>query len=119
MGKIKNTESLLNHGDRESRKKITELLERMWAKVDAYHLIKELMSVDGNRLTIGTKRWDMDKLGNIYLFGAGKACNAMAMAVCDVLKEKLTEGVISVKLAEDNDTYINTRVYVGGHPPSK
>ena len=48
MGKIKNTESLLNHGDRESRKKITELLERMWAKVDAYHLIKELMSVDGN-----------------------------------------------------------------------
>ena len=30
MGKIKNTESLLNHGDRESRKKITELLERMW-----------------------------------------------------------------------------------------
>ena len=31
MGKIKNTESLLNHGDRESRKKITELLERMWA----------------------------------------------------------------------------------------
>ena len=116
MGKIKNTESLLNHGDRESRKKITELLERMWAKVDAYHLIKELMSVDGNRLTIGTKRWDMDKLGNIYLFGAGKACNAMAMAVCDVLKEKLTEGVISVKLAEDNDTYINTRVYVGGHP---
>lgn len=116
MGKIKNTESLLNHGDRESRKKITELLERMWAKVDAYHLIKELMSVDGNRLTIGTKRWDMDKLGNIYLFGAGKACNAMAMAVCDVLKEKLTEGVISVKIAEDNDTYINTRVYVGGHP---
>lgn len=116
MGKIKNTESLLNHGDRESRKKITELLERMWAKVDAYHLIKELMSVDGNCLTIGTKRWDMDKLGNIYLFGAGKACNAMAMAVCDVLKEKLTEGVISVKIAEDNDTYINTRVYVGGHP---
>ena len=116
MGKIKNTESLLNHGDRESRKKITELLERMWAKVDAYHLIKELMSVDGNCLTIGTRRWDMDKLGNIYLFGAGKACNAMAMAVCDVLKEKLTEGVISVKIAEDNDTYINTRVYVGGHP---
>lgn len=44
MGKIKNTESLLNHGDRESRKKITELLERMWAKVDAYHLIKELIT---------------------------------------------------------------------------
>ena len=29
MGKIKNTESLLNHGDRESRKKITELLEHV------------------------------------------------------------------------------------------
>lgn len=44
----------------------------MWAKVDAYHLIKELMSVDGNRLTIGTKRWDMDKLGNIYLLAREK-----------------------------------------------
>ena len=41
------------------------------------------------------------KLGQYLSFLArGKACNAMAMAVCDVLKEKLTEGVISVKIAE-------------------
>lgn len=116
MGKIRNTSQLLNHGDKESREKILELLERMWAKVDAYHLIKKLMSVDGEELTIGTKRWNMGELGNIYLYGAGKACNAMAMAVCDILKDKLTEGVISVKIAEEDDKYINTRVYVGGHP---
>ena len=116
MSKIKNTESLIHHGDTESRKMIAELLERMWARVDSYHLIKELMSVSDGQLKIGTKTWELDQIGSIYLFGAGKACNAMAMAVCDILKDRLAQGVISVKIAEPEDAYVNTRVYVGGHP---
>ena len=116
MKKIKNNDALLSHGDIESRKKITELLEGMWDKVDSYKLIHKLMNVEGNLLHIGSKTYDMDQLAHIYMFGAGKACNAMAMAVCDILGEKLTEGIISVKIVEPGDHYINTKVYNGGHP---
>lgn len=116
MKKIKNNDALLSHGDIESRKKITELLEGMWDKVDSYKLIHKLMHVEGNLLHIGSKTYDMDQLAHIYMFGAGKACNAMAMAVCDILGEKLTEGIISVKIVEPEDHYINTKVYNGGHP---
>ena len=115
MSKIKNIDQLTNHGAVESRKKIVELLNSMWDKVDSYKLIKKLLSVEDGVLHAGERSWDI-KDKNVYLFGAGKACNAMAMAVCEVLGEHLTEGVISVKIAEEGDSYLNTRCYVGGHP---
>ena len=74
------------------------------------------MSLEGDILTVGTRRWDLSKKGKVYLLGAGKACNAMAQAVCDVLGERITKGIISVKIVEEQDRYCNTDVYVGGHP---
>ena len=40
----------------------------------------------------------------------------MAQAVCDILGERITKGVIAVKIKEPQDRYCNTDVYVGGHP---
>lgn len=116
MTRIKNRNALISHGDIESRKKIVDLLEGMWDKVDSYKLIHRLMYVENHILHIGKKTYDMDNLAHIYLFGAGKACNAMAMAVCDILGDRLTEGIISVKIVEEDDHYVNTKVYHGGHP---
>lgn len=120
MSKIKNRDQLLNSGVRESREKILHLLERMWEEVDAYSVIKKLMRLEEDVLHIGKRSWDLKAKRNIYLFGAGKACNAMAMALGEVLGDRLTRGVISVKIAEPQDRYVNTEVYVGGHPlPNK
>ena len=116
MTTIKNRDALISHGDVESRKKIAALLEGMWDKTDSYKLIHKLMYVENNILHIGSKSYDMNKLAHIYMFGAGKACNAMAMAVCNILGDRLTEGIISVKIVEERDHYVNTKVYNGGHP---
>ena len=116
MGYIKNRDQLLQTGDKESREKILRILEAVWREVNAYDIIRGMMRIEGETLIIGEKSWDLKKKRKLYLFGAGKACNAMAMAVEEVLGDKLDEGIISVKIAEPQDHYRRIKAYVGGHP---
>ncbi|MFK0002716.1 glycerate kinase [Paenarthrobacter sp. NPDC090522] len=116
MPKIKNRKSLLAQGDVVSRELVLDIAEATLTRLDAYNRIRSIMSLDGDTLTIGTRSWDLTLKLNIYLIGAGKACNHMAMAVDHVLGEKLTHGIAIVKLAEETDTFNRTKVFVGGHP---
>ncbi|MBC8588673.1 glycerate kinase type-2 family protein [Paratissierella segnis] len=120
MKYIKNADILLKHGDVPAKGKILELLDRLWYEMDSYRIIKNMVKIEDGTLHIGECSWDLCKKKNIYLFGAGKACNAMAMAMDEVLGEHLSKGIISVKIAEPEDKYKNTIAYVGGHPlPNK
>ena len=114
--KIKNYEQLISNGDSAAREKILQLMDEVLKEMDSRKAIHKIMRLDGDILTVGERTWDLSKKKNVYLVGAGKACNAMAQAVCEVLGERLTKGIISVKIAEPTDSYVNTDVYVGGHP---
>ena len=72
--------------------------------------------MEGDVLCIGSRRWDLSKKRNVYLLGAGKACNHMAMAIDEILGDHLTRGIAIVKISEPTDVFHKTEVYVGGHP---
>lgn len=114
--KIRNRDELLTHGDIESRRIVLDITEKTLAELDAYHRIKSIAHMEGSILHIGTREWDLSKKRNVYLLGAGKACNHMAMAVDEVLGDYLTQGIAIVKIAEDTDVFRRTEVFVGGHP---
>lgn len=114
--KIRNFERIAAHGDEIARKMALQMMNYVLQEVDSYQRIKEIMRLDGDILHVGVKSWDLSKKRNVYMLGAGKACNAMAQAVCEVLGNKITKGIISVKIKEEQDRYYNTDVYVGGHP---
>ena len=116
MKKIRNYSAITAHGDVPARKMVLDLMDRVLQEVDSYQRIRDVMHVEGNVLHVGVKSWNLESKRNIYLLGAGKACNAMAQAVCDVLGERITKGIICVKIKEEQDHYCNTDVYVGGHP---
>jgi glycerate 2-kinase len=116
MRKIRNFDRLTDHGDAESRRLVLTIAERTLERLDAYNRIKSIMSFDGRTLTVGTRHWDLDAKRNVYLVGAGKACNAMARAVDEVLGDRLTRGIAIVKVSEEADVFNRTEVYVGGHP---
>ncbi len=116
MKKIRNVSTLLASGDVESRRIVLAIADKTLDRLDAYKRIRSIMSVEGNVLHVGTQSWDLSKKRNIYLFGAGKACNHMAMAVDHVLGERLTRGIAIVKISEETDHFNRTEVYVGGHP---
>ena len=55
MKKIKNYDTLIDHGDAESRKVVLEITDRTLQRLDSYHRIKSIMKLDGDILHIGTK----------------------------------------------------------------
>jgi len=118
--KIRNRDQILSHGDVESRRIVLDITEKTLQKLDARGRIKSIMRLDGDMLHIGVKSWDLSKKRNVYLLGAGKACNHMAMAVDEILGNRLTRGIAIVKIGEETDVFNKTEVYVGGHPlPNK
>ncbi|WP_064713496.1 glycerate kinase type-2 family protein [Rhizobium bangladeshense] len=114
--KIKNADTLLSGGDTASRKVVLEIADRTLDKLDSYTRIRSIMRLEGDILHVGKRTWDLSKKRHIYLFGAGKACNHMAMAVDHVLGSRLTRGIAIVKIREEADTFQKTDVFVGGHP---
>ncbi|EST11340.1 glycerate kinase type-2 family protein [Sporolactobacillus laevolacticus] len=116
MGKIRNYDDLISHGYSHSRKIILDIVNRTLDELDAYSRMKQIIHLEDDTLIIGEKKWDLSQKKNIYLIGAGKACNAMAKAIDEILGDKLTKGIIIVKVLEKTDVYNKTEVYVGGHP---
>lgn len=114
--KIRNYKSLADHGDTQSRKIVLDIAERTLERLDSYKLIRSITSFDGHILRIGNNKWDLDTKKNVYLIGAGKACNHMARAIDEILGDRLTRGIAIVKILEEGDIFNKTEVYVGGHP---
>ncbi len=114
--KIKNRDILLSHGDKKSREIVLDIAERTLQHLDAYERIKSIAHMEGSVLCVGQRRWDLSEKRNVYLLGAGKACNHMARALDEILGEYLTRGIAIVKIAEPQDVFQKTEVYVGGHP---
>ena len=116
MQKIKNREELLVSGDVESKKIVLDIPEKTLQRLDSGTRIKSIMRKEGDLLYIGEKCWDLSKKRHVYMIGAGKACNAMTMAVDEILGDRLTQGYAIVKILEDTDMWNRTKVFVGGHP---
>ena len=116
MSKFRNRDNLLSVGDKESRSIVLTIADQVLGRLDAYHRIKAITRLDGDILTIGTRTWDLSTKRNVYLVGAGKACNHMAMAIDETLGDRLTRGIAIVKVAEESDRFDRTEVHVGGHP---
>ena len=114
--KIKNHEELSSHGERESRRIVLDLAEATLRHLDAYDRIKSIAHLDRDVLWIGTRSWDLSRKRRVYLVGAGKACNAMAMALDEILGDRLTQGIAIVKVPDPKDVFHRTEVFVGGHP---
>ena len=114
--KIKNRDVILSHGDVESRQVVLDITERTLQRLDARARIKSIAHMEGSELVIGKKRWDLSRKRHVYLLGAGKACNHMAMALDEILGDWLTRGIAIVKIKEDTDAFHHTDVFVGGHP---
>jgi glycerate 2-kinase len=114
--KIKNRTDILSHGDVDSRKIVLDVAEKTLRRLDSYERLKSIMRMDGDILSIGVRRWNLSKKRNVYLVGAGKACNHMAKAVDEIVGARLTRGIVIVKIREKTDVFNKTEIYVGGHP---
>jgi glycerate 2-kinase len=105
--RILNTASLINHGNREGRKAMAEILEAGLQASDPYANTLKLFRLQGSKLAVGQREFepvgdphsgdavfDLEKIKNIWVFGAGKGIQRVAKAIEDVLGDRLTGGHI-------------------------
>ena len=116
LSKVANRGDLVAVGDTAGRAVVLEVVDRALTQLDSYHRILGITRFADGILTIGERSWNLNQKRNVYLVGAGKACNAMAMAIDHVLGDRLTAGIAIVKIAEDTDKFHRTQVVIGGHP---
>jgi glycerate 2-kinase len=114
--KIRNMAALLSSGDRGARKVVLDMAEMSLLALDSYHVIRNLLKLEGKILHIGNYQWDISTKRRVYVVGAGKACNAMAMAVDEVLGPLITKGIVIVKKLEEGDRLQHIELIAGGHP---
>lgn len=88
-------------------------------RVDPYEMIRRRMRMEGSLLRIeedtGGIEIDLDRYDKIFVHGAGKATAKMALAVEELLGDRLTDGVIAVKTGHI-EKLSRVRIIEAGHP---
>lgn len=106
---------LSNEETRKQRQRVLPILSAALEAVDPYAAVKRQMSLQGTKLLIGERTYDLDAYRHVYVIGGGKAGGSMAKATEDILGDRLTAGVINTKYGYLADTKI-VRINEAGHP---
>lgn len=107
---------LLSHGYVKARKISLDIVEYAINSVHPYRLTKKIVRRNHSLLRVGSKlRFDIKKIENIYVLGAGKASLAIAQALEEILGEKITRGIMIVKRGQKG-SLSHIRVIEASHP---
>jgi len=112
---VKNSHELLAHGEIDLRRVLLDAIEFALEKVDPYRLTKQLVRLNGDILEVGDLHFDLRRTGRIRVIGAGKASFPIAKGLEEILGNRISDGLITVK---DDETRVLSRAQVrrAGHP---
>ena len=113
---IRNTQQLLQIGDRASRDVLLSIANQTLASLNITHAINSCLTLDGDTLCIGDSKWDLSAKKRLYVVGAGKASGSMAQAVEGKLVDRIHESLVIVKQLDSEESLKHIELYVGGHP---
>jgi glycerate-2-kinase len=97
LAMIKNRSELLSHGFSEGRAKVLDIIEYALGQVDPRNALKKYVKREGSRLVIGEDIFDLERVRRIYGIGAGKATYPLAVALEEILGDRITDGFIAIK----------------------
>jgi len=110
-----NKSSLLDHGSVTLRMAAVEILEHYIKAADPYPRSLNILRRNDNQLNIGNFIYKMDQWSRIYVVGAGKATQSVALAVEEVLGNCITDGMVILKRGEPH--YLkHIRIVEAAHP---
>jgi glycerate-2-kinase len=112
---VQNSDVLLGHGNPELRNVALDIVEYALSAVDPYFAVKQLVHLDGKRLTVGNLVLDLSQVNNVYVLGAGKATLRIAEAIEDILGDRIEGGLIVVKRGQPHNLR-SVRVIEAAHP---
>ncbi|MCP3926632.1 MAG: glycerate kinase [Desulfobacterales bacterium] len=84
-------------------------------EVDPYSSVKKSLTLSGDILKAGNRSYNISEYSKIRLLGAGKASGRMALAVEEILSDKLSKGLVIVKY-NHTELLSKTEIIEAGHP---
>ena len=126
--RIQNMPTLLSTGNIPGRKAMVQILEAGLQAANPYHNARRLIRVEGGKLVVGNPEfeptgsprtgdevYDLSRVRNIYVVGAGKGIQNVARAIEEVLGDRLTGGHVIDKKGHPI-ILKKIGVTLGGHP---
>ena len=97
---------------------LNEIINQVLISADPESAILNYMQISEHQLVIDGLVYDLDKLNNIYLIGAGKGAYLMAKILEKKLGEKLSGGVVIYKNIPEGEAYDSKKITFcqGSHP---
>ena len=83
--------------------------------VDPVAAIRRFVSLDHAHLVIGDKTFDLSRVNNLVIVGAGKASGAMAEAMEEILTDRITGGLVVVNYGH-TAALSRLSLLAAGHP---
>lgn len=127
--RIKNADTLTSHGNIKGRKDMVEILEAGLQAGDPYVNLKKLIRIEGKTLYVGNPlfecnadpragitEYNLDEIDRIYVVGAGKGIQRIAIAFEEVLGDYLTGGHVICKYGDDTDELKKITYTHAAHP---
>lgn len=82
---------------------LTEIFNAAIAAVDPYRAVLNSARINGNELSVADAAYPLEKFDHIIVVGAGKATARMALAVEELLGNRISTGLIVVKDGHKTD----------------
>lgn len=131
--KILNSELLKLNGNIKGREHMVEILENGLMAADPYYNTFKLFTVEDNKLYVGysdfipkgsprlgTDIYNLKKdIDRIFVIGAGKGIQRIALAIEEILKDNLSGGYIILKHGDESDLKKIDVAYAGHPIPDK
>jgi len=109
---VENGETRLNRG---ARKLALTSLETALNAVDPKQMLKSKLLLNDSTLTVDKLSFNLKKLKNVYVVGGGKASGSMAEAIEQILRERVTGGLVNVPHGNKNRTS-RIKLHEANHP---
>jgi hydroxypyruvate reductase/glycerate 2-kinase len=115
MNYFRNYDLLLSHGNSHLRKEALDILNAGLLRADPGKATRGLVRLDGGRIVIGGRSYDLDEFRNVYVIGAGKASFPIAAALDDILGKRIAGGIVICKNGQEGHLE-NVDVRLASHP---
>ena len=90
---IKNKEELLFHGNRDGRRIALNIIECALKVIDLFEAVRKLVRINNEKLIVGSLEYDLRKIRDIYVVGAGKGTLRIAEALEEILGNRIKRGL--------------------------
>jgi glycerate 2-kinase len=113
--RIRNAEALVDHGQRELRRRALDVAQAGLSACDAGHAALEAVELTDGGIAIGGTGYALTERSRVVVVGAGKATFAVAAALEAKLGARIDAGLIAVR-GDQETTPLRIEVAVADHP---